>query len=472
MENLSLEKLKRQNEALLRLAKSTAIDSGNLKLALREITEAGAATLDIKRCSVWAYTDKRDGIICLDLYEADKNEHSEGLTLMAKDFPAYFKYLTEERFLAAHDAHTDASTFEFSEIYLKPLGINSMLDAPFRRGGAMMGVICNEQVGPARTWTPEEQNFSGSLADLISRAFEAEARHKAQEELKQANELLEQKVEERTRQLSETLTQVQALKERQDADYFLTSLLINPLSRLKNSPGKIDLESLVEQKKKFSFKNRKYQIGGDFVYGESVMVGKTPHMFVLNADAMGKSIQGAGGALVLGAILKALLARPSTRPTISPGAWLSALYRRLNDVFLSLEGSMMISVSMALVDPENTAFILCAEHPAPVLLRGGIASLLAVTQIPKLGSTRDDMANDKIPLTRVRLLSGDTLFFASDGRDDIMLETAGGKVYNEDETLFCRLVEKSAGSLPRVLDNIMASGEITDDFSAIRLKVS
>ncbi len=472
MEQLSLEKLQRQNAALLKLAKSTAIDSGNLKQAFREITEAGAATLDIKRCSIWAYTESRDGIVCLDLYEAEKNEHSDGLKLMAKDFPAYFKYLTEERFLAAHDAHTDASTFEFSDVYLKPLNINSMLDAPFRRSGEMMGVICNEQVGPGRTWTPEEQNFSGSLADLISRAFEAEARFKAQEELRQANEQLEQKVEERTRQLSETLAQVQALKNQQDADYFLTSLLINPLSRVEKSVGNISLESLVVQKKKFSFKDRNYQIGGDFVYSASVPIGGVPHIFIVNADAMGKSIQGAGGALVLGAILKALLARPSARVEAGPASWLSALYRRLNDVFLSLEGSMMISVSMAFITPENVAYVLSAEHPDPVLLRNGIASLMATTQIPKLGSMRDDMPSGKIPITRIQLLSGDTLIFASDGRDDLMLETPKGRVYNEDETLFCRHVEKSGGSLARVFDNIASAGEITDDFSAVQLKVS
>lgn len=472
MENLSLEKLQRQNAALLRLAKSTAIDSGNLKLALREITEAGAVTLDIKRCSVWAYTPARDGIVCLDLYEADKHEHSEGITLMAKDFPAYFKYLTEERFLAAHDAHSDPATFEFSEVYLKPLNINSMLDAPFRRGGVMMGVICNEQVGPARVWTPEEQNFSGSLADLISRAFEAEARFKAQEELRQANEQLEQKVRERTRQLSETLAQVQALKDQQDADYFLTSLLINPLSRVNSPGGNIALESLVVQKKKFTFKDRSYQIGGDFVYSASVAIRGEPHIFAVNADAMGKSIQGAGGALVLGAILKALLARPSTRAEVSPGSWLSALYKRLNGVFLSLEGSMMISLSLALITPENMAYLLSAEHPDPVLLRDGRASLVATTPIPKLGSTRDDMPSGKIPITRLQLKPGDTLILASDGRDDLMLTGEKGKAYNEDENLFCRHVEKSAGSLSAVFDILTQTGEVTDDFSAVKLQIS
>lgn len=472
MGKVSVEKLQKQNAALLKLAKSTAIDSGNLKQALSEITEAGATTLDIERCSVWAYTEKHDGIICLDLYEVGKKLHSEGIVLMAKDFPAYFKYLTEERFLAAHDAHTDPSTCEFSDVYLKPLNINSMLDAPFRRSGQMMGVICNEQVGLARKWTPEEQNFAGSLADLISRAFEAEARHKAQEELRLANEQLEQKVEERTRQLAASLAHVQSLKDQQDADYFLTSLLINPLSRLQADASGLALDSLVVQSKKFAYKNRNYQIGGDFVYGESVKIGEVPHIFIVNADAMGKSIQGAGGALILGAILKALLARPTMRSTITPGGWLSALYRRLNDVFLSLEGTMLISVSMAFITPDNTAYILSAEHPAPVLLRDGCASLVLASPIPKLGSTRDDMEGEKIPITKIQLLPGDTLILASDGRDDLKVETSNGKNYNADETLFCRHVESCEGSLDKVYASLCAVGEVTDDFSAVRIRVN
>ncbi|MCS6972337.1 MAG: GAF domain-containing protein, partial [Leptospiraceae bacterium] len=166
--DVSVSQLQRQNAALLKLAKSSAIDSGDLKQALREITEAGAATLDVKRCSVWSYTPEKDAIVCLDLYEADTGKHSEGVVLKAKDFPAYFQYLKEERFLPADDAVTHPNTYEFAEVYLKPLGITSMLDAPFRCSGEMHGVVCNEHVGPMRHWTLEEQNFAGSLADLVS----------------------------------------------------------------------------------------------------------------------------------------------------------------------------------------------------------------------------------------------------------------------------------------------------------------
>lgn len=198
----SEEKLKKQNAVLLRLAKSKAIDSGDIDLAMKEITIAATETLTCDRSSVWVYNPEKTAIVCLDLFQSSKNEHYTGVELQAKDFPAYFNYLHEERVLPAHNAHTDPSTYEFSEIYLTPNGINSMLDAPIRLGGEMIGVICNEHVGPFREWTLEEQNFAGSLTDLISRAMESANRKKAQEELKRINENLEAIVEERTKELT------------------------------------------------------------------------------------------------------------------------------------------------------------------------------------------------------------------------------------------------------------------------------
>ena len=57
--------------------------------------------------------------------------------------------------------------------YLAPLKISSMLDAAIRVGGEVVGVICHEHVGDPRTWALEEENFTGSIADLVALAFEA-----------------------------------------------------------------------------------------------------------------------------------------------------------------------------------------------------------------------------------------------------------------------------------------------------------
>ena len=81
----------------------------------------------------------------------------------------------------ADDARSDPKTSEFTEGYLKPLGIAAMLDVPIRQHGRMVGIICAEHVGPARAWSSEEAAFAAAVADLLGRSVTAyRARLKAQ----------------------------------------------------------------------------------------------------------------------------------------------------------------------------------------------------------------------------------------------------------------------------------------------------
>ena len=59
-----------------------------------------------------------------------------------------------------------------------------MLDAPIRVGGRMVGVLCNEHVGTARAWTPEEERFAGSIADFVALALESNKRRESEEQLR------------------------------------------------------------------------------------------------------------------------------------------------------------------------------------------------------------------------------------------------------------------------------------------------
>jgi GAF domain-containing protein len=93
---------------------------------------------------------------------------------MAEQFPPYFAALLDERTIAAHDANSDPRTACFSEPYLRPLGIASMLDVPIWVGGEMVGVVCCEHVGEPRTWTADEENFAYLLASFVSLARERE----------------------------------------------------------------------------------------------------------------------------------------------------------------------------------------------------------------------------------------------------------------------------------------------------------
>jgi diguanylate cyclase (GGDEF)-like protein/PAS domain S-box-containing protein len=179
--------LQDHNAVLMELTKHKIFNrTKDLNAAVREITEATTNTLKIERASVWLYNKERSKIQCIDLYEWSKSHHSQGIELAAVDYPAYFQALKQERTIAAQDAHTDPRTKEFSKLYLSPLGITSMLEAPIWLSGEMVGVVCHEVVGTAHEWTLEEQNFAGSIADLVSLAMKEWERQQATVALRQA----------------------------------------------------------------------------------------------------------------------------------------------------------------------------------------------------------------------------------------------------------------------------------------------
>lgn len=173
-------KLRKQNRLLMEIARNPALNQGNLKVALREITEATAHNLEVERVSVWLFDSTTTSLQCLDLFELDLNQHSTGIELPISKYPVYFNALLENQALVVEDTLTDSRTQELAEAYLLPLNISSTIDEPIRLGGQTVGVLCIEQVGEPHRWTPEDQNFARSITDLVSLALEARERQRAE----------------------------------------------------------------------------------------------------------------------------------------------------------------------------------------------------------------------------------------------------------------------------------------------------
>jgi signal transduction histidine kinase len=193
MHSAALEKVEsqmRRQAALLALAR---LDKSHLSAALREITEIDARALGVERVSVWRFTADRAAIRCEDLFRFSSGCHETGLILLSRDYPSYFRALEESYTIAAHDAQCDPRTMEFLSAYLVPNGITSMMDAPVWSGGRVVGIVCHEHTGPPRVWAPEEQEFAGAAANMVSLAFEIAERWEAERStrlLSQVNPLL------------------------------------------------------------------------------------------------------------------------------------------------------------------------------------------------------------------------------------------------------------------------------------------
>jgi PAS domain S-box-containing protein len=204
-------RLERQNAALSEQARNPALRGEDLDLAFHTVVEVAAKTLGVSRASIWFYDEGRASLRCADLYEHPTGSHSSGQELSRGDCPNYFEALADGRVLPAHYARSDPRTRDFTESYLKPLGITSMLDAPIRNDGTIVGVICHEHTGSPREWSLDEQNFAGSMADLVALSLQVVQRRQAEKALREAHDSLEIKVTERTRELSEANEQLQEL---------------------------------------------------------------------------------------------------------------------------------------------------------------------------------------------------------------------------------------------------------------------
>jgi HAMP domain-containing protein len=294
----------------------------------------------------------------------------------------------------------------------------------------------------------------------------------ARQKLKDHADHLEEKVEERTTELRTTLNEVQLLKQQQDGDYFLTSLLIKPLAQNRAGNARVQVDFLIEQKKKFTFRKWQDEIGGDFCTADSVKLKDRNYTLFINADAMGKSIQGAGGALVLGAVFESILDRTRTVPAFyqqSPERWLKNVFEELQTVFESFDGSMLVSMVLGLLDDETgLVYYINAEHPWTVLYRDNKAEFIEREfAFRKLGVSG---IGGQLYIKTLQLKPKDVLILGSDGRDDLRInsEEAAGLI-NEDENLFLRNVEAGNGELPQIYTQLTQTGELTDDLSLIRV---
>lgn len=297
-------------------------------------------------------------------------------------------------------------------------------------------------------------------------------------EVEDLNRTLEDKVEQRTRQLEKTFAEVNALKEQQDGDYFLTSLLLQPLSSVELTGRRVQVELLTVQKKQFQFRRWKAEIGGDLSTAHTIQLRGRAYTAVLCGDAMGKSIQGAGGALVLGTVFKSVINRTLNSALYwdkSPERWLKDCFLELQDIFVSFDGRMLVAAALALVDDASgLCYYINAEQPPVALWRKGRA-----TFVDGPGALRRKLGIDgalgadagRLAVATVQLDPGDVLIFGSDGRDDLLLglRDDGGRIINEDETLFLEHVRRGGGELEPLYRSLLESGSLTDDLALLRV---
>jgi hypothetical protein len=212
------------------------------------------------------------------------------------------------------------------------------------------------------------------------------------------------------------------------------------------------------------------------IFTDNLMLNNSSYVVFLNGDAMGKSLQGAGGALVLGAAFQSVLERSKLAQDVkkqSPERWLKNSFREMHRIFESFSGSMIISAVIGLIkESTGLLYFINAEHPWTVLYRDGKAQFIEKDSIfRKLGSA---ILSGRLFIQIFQLKHMDVIFAGSDGRDDLFLGTdeKGLRIINEDETLFLRAIEDGRGELPNIVKEITNNGKLIDDLSLIKIEYS
>jgi anti-anti-sigma factor len=273
-------------------------------------------------------------------------------------------------------------------------------------------------------------------------------------------------------EINEKMEEVQKLKIQQDGDYFLTSLLTVPLGVVKNVSDKFQITHIIKQKKTFEFKKKKKEIGGDICITERIKLRGNEYIIFINADAMGKSLQGAGGVLVFGSALNSILTR-NKNVTISqnvfPEIWLKNTFIDLHKVFETFDGSMLMSTVIGLIEEQSGyMYWINAEHPSTILYRDGKAELIDQDIFLKLGTVG---VQRTLYIQHMQLNPGDTIIIGSDGRDDIILgkDANGSNLINEDEKAILNYVEKAKGDLESIYNELKKVGDFSDDLSLLKI---
>ncbi|MCX6280403.1 MAG: ATP-binding protein [Bacteroidetes bacterium] len=155
---------------------------------LRVISEIASKIMVCERTSIWVFNEDYSELSCQNLYLAGPMSHFKGEVLKSIEFPDYIRDLRKGSVIAASDVISHPVTSQLPAGYYTSNDIRSMMDVPLWLEGRLKGVVCFENTGKHRSWLADEQQFSVTIASMVSLSFEIAERKKAEADLVTAKE--------------------------------------------------------------------------------------------------------------------------------------------------------------------------------------------------------------------------------------------------------------------------------------------
>lgn len=193
---LSEQRAFAQRKAIARLALDPYVTSGDLENALETILEVSTRVTDVRRVSVWNFSDDQAWLNCVGQFSSVQNIPQFNMAIQTKNCSEYIEAIARENRIAVENALEDPRTRCFSEEYLEPMQVRSLLDAGIFIEGRMEGVVCFEHAGSVRRWHPDEEAFATTVAAIIAQLYSNYERKKAEKQIMEANQRLASAMEE------------------------------------------------------------------------------------------------------------------------------------------------------------------------------------------------------------------------------------------------------------------------------------
>ena len=158
-----------------------------------EFAQRIIAVFKIERMSVWLFNPEKDAMVSMGEYDLRTRKFSKDNTLYKKNFPTYFKAISENEIILVENILTNDFTKELNNEYSVPNDIISLMDIPLRLAGEPIGVMCFEKTGDKeRIFSKNEQVFAVSVSHVFTSNLEA--RHRRILQFKLDQELKEKEI--------------------------------------------------------------------------------------------------------------------------------------------------------------------------------------------------------------------------------------------------------------------------------------
>jgi len=112
------------------------------------------------RVNIWrlaAGPDRgRRVLVCLAGYDPAPFAAPSRAILTEEEFAPYFAILASQGVYVSGDALADPALAPMRDGYLVPGRVEALMDAAISINGAIVGVVCSEQIGSTREWTRPE----------------------------------------------------------------------------------------------------------------------------------------------------------------------------------------------------------------------------------------------------------------------------------------------------------------------------